>query len=160
MNKSQHNIVNYINKLESNYPYINIVNACTDITGFGLLGHLSEMLEATNNDLLKNNLEPVKIILELDNIPFYYGVDELLNNGFESTLSSANEIFLKNIYGDKKIRLELRNNDILYDSQLYKNMLKLLIDPQTCGPLVISCSSLNSDKLIQKGPWKKIGFIS
>ena len=41
MNTSQHKVVDYINQLKNQNPYSNIVNACTDITGFGLLGHLS-----------------------------------------------------------------------------------------------------------------------
>ena len=159
MNKSQHEIVTFIKELERKNSCSNIVNSCTDITGFGLIGHLSEMLESTNSDLLIKNLEPVKIILTLDKIPFYKGVIELLEKGFESTLAPSNKIFLKNIYGDKKLRFELIYNEFQYASSLYKNMLKLLIDPQTCGPLVISCSPIYSEKLIQKGPWKKIGFI-
>ena len=49
------------------------------------------------------NLAPLKIILQLDNIPVYDGVKELLDKGFESTLSPANEIFLKNTKGDDLI---------------------------------------------------------
>ena len=141
MNKSQHDIVNYINQLTNINPHSKIVNACTDITGFGLLGHLSEMLESTNSDQLKMNLEPLKIILELDNIPVYDGVKELLDKGFESTLAPSNEIFLKNIDGDKNLRFELISNDFISNKSFYNTMLKILVDPQTCGPLVVSCSS-------------------
>ena len=160
MNKSQHEIVNYINHLTNISPHQKIVNACTDITGFGLLGHLSEMLESTNRDQLKMNLEPLKIILEIDNIPIYDGVKELLDIGFESTLAPSNEIFLKNINGDEALRVELVSNNFDSSSSFYNAMLKILVDPQTCGPLVISCSSIYSEKLIQQGPWIKIGFIS
>ena len=38
-------------------------------------------------------------------------------------------------------------------------MLKILVDPQTCGPLVVSCSSIYSEKIIQHGPWIRIGSI-
>ena len=65
-----------------------------------------------------------------------------------------------NIYGFKNLRFELIYNDFEFNSRSYNNMLKLLVDPQTCGPLVISCSPIYSKKLIQKGPWKKIGFVS
>ena len=160
MNKSQAQIVNYINELGHKNPSSDIVSACTDITGFGLLGHLSEMLEASNISQFNMNLDPVKIILDLDNIPIYEGVIELLDEGFESTLAPSNKIFLKNIDGDKNIRLEVIYNSFKFRSALYNNIVKLLLDPQTCGPLVISCSPVYSGKLIQNGPWKKIGFVS
>ena len=160
MNKSQHDHVNYIKQLKNINPHSKIVNACTDITGFGLLGHLSEMLESTNSDQLKMNLEPLKIILELDNIPIYDGVKELLDNGFESTLAPSNEFFLHYIDGDKNLRFELISNNLLYNKSFYNKMLKILVDPQTCGPLVVSCAPINSEKLIREGPWIKIGFIS
>ncbi len=159
MNQSQHQIVDYINNLENINKYSKIVNACTDITGFGLLGHLSEMLESTNINQLNMNLEPVKVILELDKIPVYNGVKKLLYKGFESSLSPSNKIFLKNIYGAKDLRFELIYNDFSFESDLYNTMLKVLVDPQTCGPLVISCSSIYSEELLRKGPWKKIGFV-
>ena len=136
------------------------MNACTDITGFGLLGHLCEMLESTNSDKLNMNLEPLKIILELDNIPVYDGVIDLLNKGFESTFSPSNEIFLKHIDGDDSLRFELISNNFSSNKSFYNTMLKILIDPQTCGPLVVSCSPIYSEQLIQKGPWIKIGFVS
>ncbi len=159
MNKSQHETINYINQLTNLYPSSKIINACTDITGFGLLGHLSEMLESTNSDQLKMNLEPLKIILELDHIPVYNGVKELIDKGFESTLAPSNEIFLKNIEGEKNLRFELLYNDFTANVSFYNTMLKILVDPQTCGPLVVSCSSIYAEKLIQQGPWIKIGFI-
>ena len=160
MNKSQHDIINYINQLININPHSKIVNACTDITGYGLIGHLSEMLESTNNDKLKKNLEPLKIILELDNIPVYEGVKELLDKGFESTLAPSNEIFLQNIDGDKNLRFELISNHYISNKSFYNTMLKILVDPQTCGPLIVSCSPIYSEKIIQQGPWIRIGFIS
>ena len=118
------------------------------------------MLQSTNINQLKMNFEPIKLNLELDKIPVYKGVNELLDNGFESTLAPANKIFLKNIDSINKSRFELICNDFVPSSSLYKNMLKVLLDPQTCGPLVISCSSIYSQKLISMGPWKRIGFIT
>ena len=70
------------------------------------------------------------------------------------------QIFLKNIDGDKNLRFELISNDYSSDSSFYNVMLKVLVDPQTCGPLVVCCSSIYSEKLIQQGPWIKIGFIA
>ena len=47
MNKSQHHL---LEDLQMNQTGI---HACTDITGFGLLGHLSEMLEANSGPTLQ-----------------------------------------------------------------------------------------------------------
>ncbi len=160
MNKSQHQIVNCINKLDNVNPQKHVVSACTDITGFGLLGHLSEMLESTNIDQLKMSLEPIKITLDLNKIPVYSGVFELLDKGFESTLAPSNQIFLKNIDGDKNLRFELLYNDDGFANSSYNNILKVLLDPQTCGPLCVSCSPIYAEELIKKGPWQKIGFAS
>ena len=118
------------------------------------------MLESTNSNQLKMNLDPLKIILELHHIPVYDGVNELLTKGFESTLASSNQTFLQYIEGDKNLRFELISNNFRCNGSFYNNMLKILVDPQTCGPLVVSCSSYYSEKLIQQGPWIKIGFVS
>ena len=106
------------------------------------------------------NSEPFKVTLELDNIPLYDGVKELLDKGFESSLAPANQIFLKNIDGDKNLRFELIFDDSSYNKSFYNAILKILVDPQTCGPLVVCCSSIYSEKLVKQGPWIKIGFVS
>ncbi len=55
--------------------------ACTDITGFGLLGHLIEMLQASGVDAA----------LDLDAIPVLPGAAGLVVAGIESTLKPDNE---------------------------------------------------------------------
>ena len=55
-------------------------SALTDVTGFGLAGHLLEMLTASQ----------LSAELELASIPLIFGVDELLSEGIESTLAPAN----------------------------------------------------------------------
>ncbi len=54
--------------------------ACTDVTGFGLAGHLMEMLRASN----------VAATLWPDQIPAFPGVSELAAHGVESTLAPEN----------------------------------------------------------------------
>ena len=54
------------------------IHACTDITGFGLLGHLGEMLQ---------NTQELTIQLDGAAIPAYPGALELLERGFSSTLA-------------------------------------------------------------------------
>ena len=118
------------------------------------------MLNSTNCDQLKMNLDPLKIILELDNIPVYNGAFDLLDKGYESTFAPSNKIFLRNIDGDDTLKFELISKNYSSNKLFYNTMLKILIDPQTCGPLVVSCSPIYSKQLILNGPWIKIGFVS
>lgn len=71
--------------LQSNQPAAEVAHefdlaAVTDVTGFGLAGHLLEMLSASN----------VAAELDLNNVPLLPGVAELLQEGVESTLAPAN----------------------------------------------------------------------
>jgi selenide,water dikinase len=90
--------------------------ACTDITGFGLLGHLSEMLGPQG-------------VVELDPaaIPAFAGALELLERGFASTLAPSNASALARLEPEGAVRLAAGGSAAT---------LQLLIDPQTCGPLL------------------------
>ena len=84
-------------------------SACTDVTGFGLLGHLNEMLEASTG---------VGVQLQADQVPALPGSLELLEAGVASTLAPSNAAALAS-----------------WPEQLGTSA-QLLIDPQTCGPLL------------------------
>ncbi len=94
--------------------------ACTDITGFGLLGHLGEMLAAAGPGIASAGLE-----LDGSAIPALAGSLELLEQGYASTLAPSNASALALLGGP--IRLK---------APLSAAQLALLIDPQTCGPLL------------------------
>jgi selenide,water dikinase len=90
--------------------------ACTDITGFGLLGHLGEMLEASGPH--------VGVVLEAAEVPAYSGAVAMLQQGQASSLAPANARALALLEGP--VRLEGGG----------AWCRQLLIDPQTCGPLL------------------------
>ena len=90
--------------------------ACTDITGFGLLGHLGEMLEASGPH--------VGVVLEAGEVPAYSGAVAMLQQGQASSLAPANARALALLEGP--VRLEGGG----------AWCRQLLIDPQTCGPLL------------------------
>ena len=91
--------------------------ACTDVTGFGLLGHLGEMLAASP--------ENCRVTLEPAAIPALPGALALLSAGWASSLAPSNASALA-LLGE---RIELqRQADAAHQA--------LLIDPQTCGPLL------------------------
>jgi selenide,water dikinase len=93
--------------------------ACTDITGFGLLGHLGEMLAAS----------PGGTRVQLDAAALaglaLPGALELLAAGHASTLAPANAQALALLEGPVSLQ-----------GDASAPLQQLLIDPQTCGPLL------------------------
>jgi len=90
------------------------VNACTDITGYGLLGHLLEMCKGSN----------VSATIEFDSMPFINGIFELAQDGI--------------IPGGTKRNLEFVQGDINPAEHLAEFQLHMLADAQTSGGLLIS----------------------
>ena len=86
--------------------------ACTDVTGFGLLGHLAEMLKAADVD----------IELDLDAVPLLQGARETVAAGILSSLHPQNQ----------RVARVLRDAVRVSDDPRYP----LLFDPQTSGGLL------------------------
>ena len=131
MARSQHTLLQQLAPLREG------IHACTDITGFGLLGHLGEMLQ--------NNQE---LTIQLDGaaIPAYPGALELFERGFSSTLAPSNRSAWQ--WLESTVQLQQPPSAAL---------LELLVDPQTCGPLLLACSSDAATQLTRSGPWIQIG---
>ncbi len=89
-------------------------NACTDITGFGLLGHLVEMTKASNVD----------VHLKLNALPILDGAQETVRLGILSSLQPAN----------LRLRRAIRNQSEALKNERYP----LIFDPQTSGGLLAS----------------------
>ena len=87
--------------------------ACTDVTGFGLAGHLAEMLRAS----------AVDAVLELDAVPLLEGARQMAQAGHQSSLANAN----RTLAG---VALDA-TPDILDSARG-----RLLFDPQTAGGLL------------------------
>ncbi len=103
-------------------------HACTDITGFGLLGHLGEMLSAGTTAEQRAETPP-SLVVELDGeaIPAFPGALELLADGQASSLAPANAEALALLGGSVRW---------VGAEPLTRAREGLLIDPQTCGPLL------------------------
>jgi selenide,water dikinase len=99
------------------------VAAMTDVTGFGLAGHLLEMLEASE----------AACELCCDRIPLLPGVSELLHEGVESTLAPANRAAEEAISVPPHVQT----------SPAYQ----ALFDPQTSGGLLMASAEANARKL-------------
>ena len=90
------------------------VNACTDVTGFGLLGHLVEMVRASEVD----------VELNLSAIPMLDGAEETVKDGIVSSLQPQNV----------RLRRAIFNLDDAAKDPRYP----LIFDPQTSGGLLAS----------------------
>ncbi len=98
------------------------VSTCTDVTGFGLLGHLGEIVTASN----------AHAVIDPHCIPILPGAAALLRDGVKSTLHPGN-IDAAGRY--MKADTDLANADILFD-------------PQTSGGLLGAIPSASADKVI------------
>ncbi len=158
---SQYDSFMLLQELQEKYPEKKLINACTDVTGFGLLGHLGEMIKTTNFQRKFNREPSIFVQLYGNLIPAYNGSLELLNNGFYSTLSPSNRVSLEllgSYENDSKV-VELITGKSCNGFYNRKSLIELIVDPQTCGPLLISCPSEIAEELINTHLWHKIGEI-
>jgi selenide,water dikinase len=114
------------NRLAADCLFEHGATACTDITGFGLLGHMAEMIKPSGVD--------VEIILSA--LPIMDGALETIRMGILSTLQPANV----------RLRRAIRNMEAAAKSELYP----LVFDPQTSGGLLASIPPEKAGDCIQK----------
>ena len=100
------------------------VNACTDVTGFGLLGHLTEIVEASK----------VSATIYLDKIPLLKQVREL-------ALADC-------IPGGTKNNYDFVKEKVAYDENISELDRLILNDAQTSGGLLICVPQEVKDELI------------
>jgi selenide,water dikinase len=89
-------------------------SACTDITGFGLAGHLVEMLTDNN----------IEVEINLGDVPVMAGALESLESGIVSSLHKDNALVSRYISNQEAFHSEMR--------------YQLMFDPQTSGGLLAS----------------------
>ena len=154
---SQQNLIEDIYLLQESFGK-NIIHACTDITGFGLLGHLKEMVDASNKNLIKKNKKKIKALIDLSLIRAYPQIFELISLGVKSSLFEDNQKIYEQItfnhLEEQSIIFVQEKKTIL---KSYSERIDLLMDPQTCGPLLITCSP-EYEKYLNKN-WYRIGEV-
>ena len=101
-------------------------NACTDITGFGLLGHAFEMAKASD----------VTLELNSSKVPLLPDVIELIEAGMLTR-------------GDKNNRVYVGETVFISDG-VSKSMQSALFDPQTAGGLLISIEPDKADEFVSR----------
>lgn len=109
-------------EIMSNYP----VHACTDITGFGLLGHIAEMIIDTG----------FSIKLTSKTIPIIPGTLEYAGMGLVPAGTYKNR--------------EFRECMVDFAPSVDRLVQDILFDPQTSGGLLICVDRENADELLEK----------
>ena len=90
------------------------VNACTDITGFGFIGHSFELAKASN----------ITLKIESEKVPLLPDVLDLIEQKMLTR-------------GDKNNRVYV-GETVVFDKKVSREMQSALFDPQTAGGLLIS----------------------
>lgn len=100
------------------------VNACTDVTGFGLLGHLREILMSSK----------VGARVVASQVPVIPETKELIQAGAVAGGTHNNYRYLRDV--------------VSWDPALSKEMRLILCDPQTSGGLLIAVPRENKARLL------------
>jgi len=98
------------------------VHACTDITGFGLIGHASEMAKASG----------VTVTIEARNVPVFNGVLAIAPGNRSGGLGSNQEHFA---------------GCVTMAPEVNPQRLAILYDPQTSGGLLIAAGGDAADRV-------------
>ncbi len=99
-------------------------NACTDVTGFGLIGHAFEMAKASE----------VSLTIDSKAVPLLPDVLELISQGMLTRGDRNNRVYV-----GETVRIE---------SNVSGEMQSALFDPQTAGGLLISMTKTNAEKFL------------
>jgi selenide,water dikinase len=104
------------------------VNVCTDITGFGIAGHLLEMIEQTEED--------VGIEIDSSSLPLFPRVEEFIGMGLIPP-------------GDQRNR-EYRGKLVDFSSEVPDWKKWVLFDAQTSGGLVLALPPNKTEEALKK----------
>lgn len=117
------NVMSTLNKYAGEIIMEHEISACTDITGFGIMGHCYEMASGSK----------ISLRLFKDNIPYIKEAKEYAKMGLVPAGCYNNKAYLKGKY-------EINGAEEWLED--------ILFDPQTSGGLLVSCTVEESEKLI------------
>jgi selenide,water dikinase len=118
-------VMSTLNKYAGEIIMEHEISACTDITGFGIMGHCYEMASGSK----------ISLRLFKDKIPYIKEAKEYAKMGLVPAGTYNNKSYLKGKY--ELCETEEWLEDILFD-------------PQTSGGLLVSCSVAEAEKLMSR----------
>lgn len=119
------------------------IHACTDVTGFGIMGHLMEMANGSHT----------RFTIEYRSLAFYPYAAEMYKKGETTGSNKANQAMVHSHHFEIQASLNPVQEQLLYD-------------PQTSGGLIFALPEEDADNLVlnlkQKGVTDavKIGMVS
>lgn len=115
------------------------LNGCTDVTGFGILGHLLEVVAGSG----------VHAVLNYDALPFYSGAYEMYKKGQTTGSNGANKDLVSRFFISHERNLSSEEEELLYD-------------PQTSGGLLLTLPMTQAKELVgdlNKAGVKEVALI-
>ena len=113
------------------------VNACTDITGFGLLGHCGEMMEGSD----------LSIVIEADKVPYFERTEEFAKMGIIPAGAYRNREYMSGRFNSDGV-------------DVWK--VDAIADPQTSGGLLVTMPSEDAEiymKRMQGEVCSIVGYV-
>lgn len=102
------------------------VHACTDVTGFGFLGHACEMIEGSDAGMLIN----------ITAVPVFQGVQELVREGYVPG----------GLYRNREFRMHM----LEFERSCPDMSADFLFDPQTSGGLLVSIEAAHAENFLKR----------
>ncbi len=119
-------VMTSLNKRASELMKAVDIHACTDITGFGLLGHICEMIEGSD----------VGMVIDSSAVPYFHEVKELVEMGMVAG----------GLHRNKKFRMHMV--DVAPHVPDY--VTDVFFDPQTSGGLLFSLPEDQAEDIVKK----------
>jgi selenide,water dikinase len=125
-------VTTQLNRVGSELANLSSVHALTDVTGFGLLGHLLEMCRGSR----------LGARVRMSQVPLLREVPSLAERGFVTGASGRNW----DSYG----------SEVILSDGISRVQQALLCDPQTSGGLLVACAQSSVSEVIAK--FRTAGF--
>ena len=115
-----------LNKIAAKIMRSHAVHACSDVTGYGLMGHALEMASGSS----------VTLILESAKLPILHRAPRLAEKGYLTGGCKRNRDYLK----DKTT----------IDKTIREGLVETALDPQTSGGLLIALAQKRAPRLVEE----------
>lgn len=119
-------LVSTLNKAPAEVAAPHQPHACTDITGFGLAGHVHHMARGSGHTFY----------IELGKVPVMDEALEMYRRGVTTGVNAANRALVE--------------DEVRFDTDLPLWHQEIVFDPQTCGPLLFAVDPGCADTLLDE----------